>query len=150
MITNLMNNPPRVEIIKPFNTEPGKVFDAWLDTNMLSKWMFGPDIREEEIIKLENNPQKGGKFSYVVKRDGEEINHVGTYRKVQRPDLLIFTWGVNVEAGDESIVTIKIEPTQTGCRLTLVHEMDPKWKEYTERTKAGWTYMLEILQRYFF
>lgn len=141
-----MNNSPHVEIVKEFSVQPEKVFDAWLDTNFLSKWMFGPDVRDEEIIKLENNPEKGGQFSYVVKREDEELDHRGTYREVSRPHRLVFTWGVDEEAGDESVVTIEIESTDGGCRLTLVHELDPKWEEYVDRTREGWTFMLEKLQ----
>ena len=69
-----------------------------------------------------------------------------TYREVQRPNRLVFTWGAGEESGDESVVTIDIEPTESGCRLTLVHKMDPKWKDYVDRTREGWTFMLEKLQ----
>lgn len=135
-----------VKINKELSAKPEKVFDAWLDTDMLGKWMFGPDVRDEEIITLENTPKVGGQFSYVVKRGTEKIDHVGTYREVQRPNRLMFTWGVDEEAGDESVVTIDIKPGERVCRLTLVHEMDPKWEDYVDRTREGWTFMLEKLQ----
>lgn len=135
----------QIKVIKHFKNPVDKVFDAWLDTNFLSKWMFGPDVREEEIIKLENKPEEGGTFSYVVNREGQKINHMGTYRELQRPNRLVFTWGVDVEAGDESVVTVTIQPTESGCRLTLVHAMDPKWEEYKDRTQEGWNYMLDKL-----
>jgi uncharacterized protein YndB with AHSA1/START domain len=137
---------PKVNVTKEFKKSSKKVFDAWLDTDLLSKWMFGPDVRDEEIIKLENNPVEDGQFSYVVMRGKEELDHRGTYRKVQRPNRLVFTWGVNEEAGDESMVTIDIEATKNGCQLTLVHELNPKWKEYKDRTREGWTFMLEKLE----
>lgn len=88
-----MSNSHRVKIVKQFNAQPEKVFDAWLDTNMLSRWMFGPNVRDEEIIKLENTPEKEGHFSYAVKREAQKLNYIGTYREIQRPNLLIFTWG---------------------------------------------------------
>lgn len=135
----------QIKVIKHFKTPVDKVFDAWLDTDFLGKWMFGPDVRDEEIIKLENNPEVGGSFSYIVRREDQEIDHMGTYREIQRPNRLVFTWGVDVEAGDESVVTIDIESTKNGCRLTLVHKMDPKWEEYADRTKEGWTYMMDKL-----
>lgn len=147
MKTDQSDNRPKVEAIKEFNVSSRKVFDAWLDTEMLSRWMFGPDVRDEEIVRLTNDPKKGGTFSYVVRRDGEELDHKGTYREIDRPNRLVFTWGVNEEAGDESVVTIEIEPTDNGCRLTLTHELDPRWKEYTERTKRGWSTMLNKLKK---
>lgn len=135
-----------ITISKDFNVSAEKVFDAWLEPDWIGRWMFGPEVREEEIIKLENKPEKGGTFSYVVKRDGDIINHTGTYREVQRPNRLVFTWGVDVEAGDESVVTITIQSTESGCQLTLVHKMDPKWAEYADRTREGWSYMLDKLK----
>lgn len=136
----------QIEVVKNFTAAPEKVFDAWLDLELLSRWMFGPEVREEEIVSLENNPEVGGTFSFVVRRDGNELDHKGTYREINRPNRLVFTWGVDTEAGDESVVFISIEETADGCRLTLVHKMDPKWEEYKERTKEGWTYMLSKLK----
>ncbi|MCW9705662.1 SRPBCC family protein [Fodinibius salsisoli] len=133
---------PRVKVEKEFNVPAQQVFDAWLEPDMLSKWMFGPDVREEEVVSLHTDAIEGGTFSFVVRRDGEELDHRGTYREVERPHRLVFTWGVDQEAGDESVVTINIKSTATGCHLTLVHVMDPKWADYAERTREGWTYML--------
>ncbi|HET8865755.1 MAG TPA: SRPBCC family protein [Gracilimonas sp.] len=135
----------KVIVRKEFKAPAEKVFDAWLDPEWLNRWMFGPDVREEEIVKLENKPEKGGTFSYVVKREDDLINHMGTYLDIQRPNRLVFTWGVDVEAGDESVVTITIQSTESGCRVTLVHTMDPKWEEYKDRTQQGWNYMLDKL-----
>lgn len=137
---------PKIQITKNFNVSAEKVYDAWLDPEMIGRWMFGPELRDEEIIKLQTNPEAGGTFSFVVNRGGEELDHKGTYRKVDRPNQLVFTWGVNEEAGSESVVSITIESTGSGCRLTLVHEFDPKWAKYADRTKEGWSTMLTKLK----
>lgn len=144
-----MSEPIKVIVRKEFSAPAEKVFNAWLDPNWLNRWMFGPDVREEEIIKLKNKPEEGGHFSFIVNRDGQEINHMGTYREIQRPNRLVFTWGVDVEAGDESVVTISIHSTESGCRLTLIHTMAPKWEEYKDRTQEGWSFMLEKLNLLF-
>lgn len=146
MKTGKKTNRPKVEVVKEFGVSPEKVFDAWLNPDMIGHWMVGPNLREEEVLNLKTNPTVGGTFSFVVRRDGEDLDHKGTYREMDRPNRLVFTWGVNEEAGDESVVTIEIEPTESGCRLTLTHELDPRWKEYTERTKAGWSYMMDKLK----
>lgn len=42
-------------------------------------------------------------------------------------------------------MTIDIVPLETGCQLTLTHELHPDWADYASRTEAGWTKMLEAL-----
>ncbi len=146
MKSSKFQNRPQVKIIKDFNTSAEKIFDAWLKPAMIGRWMFGPEVRDEEIVKLETNPDEGGTFSFVVRRDGELINHLGTYLELNRPERLVFTWGIESESEDESVVTIDIESTGNGCRLILTHELDPKWEEYADRTKEGWSTMLDKLE----
>jgi uncharacterized protein YndB with AHSA1/START domain len=83
---------PVVKITQTFHVIAELVFDAWLDTSVLEKWMFGPAVRDEEIVHLELDPKVGGKFSFLVRRQGEEIDHVGQYFEIDSPRRLIFTW----------------------------------------------------------
>lgn len=141
-----MSSQPRVKIVKDFNVSAEKIFEAWLDPAIIGRWMFGPEVRDEEIVKLKTNPEKGGNFTFVVRRNNEVINHLGTYLELNRPHRLVFTWGVDSKSENESVVTIDIEPTESGCRLILVHELDPKWEEYADRTREGWNMMLDMLK----
>src|SRR5882762_3623943 len=90
-----------------FSTSPERVFDAFLDPKMIGQFMFGPGVRDEEIVSLTNDPRVGGSFSYVVRRQGEEIDHTGEYTEIKRPGHLVFTWMIRQEAsGDKSRVII--------------------------------------------
>lgn len=132
-------------VVKEFATTPENVFDAWFDTGKLNEWMFGPKVRDEEIVKLESHPTKGGTFSFVVRRDGQFLNHLGTYLEFNRPHRWVFTWGIEAESEDESVVTVEITPSENGCLVTLTHELPEKWAEYTENTEAEWSFMLDKL-----
>jgi uncharacterized protein YndB with AHSA1/START domain len=136
-----MTSPPdaTVCVARRFAAAPDRVFDAWLDPAMIGRFMFGPALRDEEVLHLEIDARVGGAFSFLVRRAGTQIDHVGTYRQIDRPRRLVFTWGIAGESSDESLVTIDIAPLDTGCELALTHSMDPKWKDYAERTQAGWT-----------
>lgn len=123
------------------------VFDAWFDTGKLNEWMFGPKVRDEEIVKLESQPYKGGTFSFVVRRDGQLLNHIGTYLEFNRPQRLVFKWGVESEY--ESVVTVEIASSENGDHVTLTHELPDKWEEYTESTEAAWSFMLDKLYELF-
>jgi uncharacterized protein YndB with AHSA1/START domain len=135
----------KVNVKRQFSAAPESVFDAWLDPEMIGRWMFGPALREEEVLRIALDARVGGSFSFLVRRQGMEIDHIGKYREIDRPRRLVFTWGIAGESADESLVIIEIVPRETGCELSLTHEMDAKWAEYADRTEAGWTKMLGIL-----
>jgi uncharacterized protein YndB with AHSA1/START domain len=135
----------KVSVTRHFDASPERVFDALLDPEMIGKWMFGPALREEEVLRIVADARVGGAFSFLVRRQGEEIDHVGKYREIDRPRRLVFTWGIAGESENESLVIIEIAPQETGAELTLTHEMDAKWANYASRTEAGWTRMLDAL-----
>lgn len=138
---------PKIEVVvtRQFAASAERVFDAWLDTAFLERWMFGPAVRDEEMVRLSVDARVGGKFSFLVRRQGTEIDHVGTYLEIDRPRRLVFTWGIGGESVDESRVVIEITPLEHGCELTLTHEMGSKWADFKERTQAGWSKMLDLL-----
>lgn len=131
---------PIVRITQTFHAIPELVFDAWLDTAMLENWMFGPNVREEEIIHLNLEPRVGGRFSFLVRRQGEEIDHIGQYLEIDAPRRLIFTWGI--VGSDNSTVAVEIAGDDKGCELILTHYLHPDWADYVEKTRQGWTFML--------
>jgi len=57
------SSPIKVTVIRRFNAAPERVFDAWLDPEMLAQWMFGPAVRDEEIARLTAAAHIGGCFS---------------------------------------------------------------------------------------
>lgn len=87
----------------------------------------------------------GGRFSFLVLRGGEEIDHVGEYIALERPHRLAFTWGVAAIVDGDSRVTIDITRRGSGCALELTHELRPEWAEYADRARDGWTDMLGCL-----
>jgi uncharacterized protein YndB with AHSA1/START domain len=139
--------PTRVEISRRFDTSADRVFEAWLQPALIGRWMFGPTLRDEEILRLDVDLRVGGAFSFLVRREGVEIDHVGRYLVFERPTRLVFTWGILGESVDESHVVIEICPLATGCELRLTHEIPAPWASYAERTRSGWTHMLKALAK---
>jgi uncharacterized protein YndB with AHSA1/START domain len=139
------DNPISVRVTHRYSASPECVFDAWLMPEMLGQWMFGPNIREEEILHLTVDARVGGSFSFLVRRQGEEIDHIGEYLEISRPHRLVFTWGIRQETTDFSRVIIEIVPQEAGSELTLTHELHPDWADYADRTEAAWAKMLDAL-----
>ena len=127
-----------------FSAPAERVFDAWLDPAMIGRWMFGPGVRDEEVVRISLDSRVGGPFSFGVRRQGEEIDHTGNYLELDRPRRLVFTWSGS-GSSDSSRVIIDIAPLDAGCELTLVHELHPSWAEYAGRARDAWTKMLTAL-----
>ena len=138
---------PVVTITKRFDVAPERVFDAWLSPELIGQWMFGPALRDEEGVRITLDARVGGRFSFVVRRQGNEIDHIGRYLETERPRRLVFTWAVAPDAEDASRVTIEIVPQGAGRELTLTHEMQPQWADFAPRVQEGWTKMLEALAK---
>ena len=130
-----------------FNTKPDRLFDAWLDPVMIGQFMFGPRVRDEEIVKLENEPYIGGSFTYSVKRKGIQLDHQGEYLEIDRPNCLVFTWSVKQEMNSHSRIVIEIYPKDHGSQLTLTQEMSAKWADFVHDSKIAWSIMLDKLQK---
>lgn len=138
-------SPVVVRVTHRFRASAERVFDAWLDAKTAGRWMFATPTGE--IVRAETDPRVGGRYTFTDRRDGEDVEHTGEYLEIDRPRRLVFTFGVPSASPDFDRVTVDIVPLETGCELTLTHEMNPEWAEYADRTAAGWTTMLQGLER---
>lgn len=130
-----------VRVVRRFTAPAELVFDAWLDADKASKWLFSTPTGT--MVRAETDARVGGSFIFVDRRDGEDIEHVGEYIEIDRPRRLVFDFRVPKFSSVSTRITIDIEPLGAQCRLTLTHKgvLD----EYAQRTTQGWTKILEGL-----
>ena len=134
-----------VTVKRRFAAPPERVFDAWLDPALVARWMFGPAVRDEEVLRISIDPRVGGLFSFLVRRQGQELDHVGEYLVIERPHRLSFTWAVGKRSPDDTRVTLELTPSGDGCELVLRHE--GVWAGFEDRTAHGWSSMLDAIAR---
>jgi uncharacterized protein YndB with AHSA1/START domain len=137
----------QAKVTREFACPAERVYQAWLEPKSIGTWMFGPAVREEEVVALLTEAKVGGEFSFIVRRRGAKISHVGRYLEMEKPHRLVFTWGVKEHAGDNSRVAVVIEETAEGCVLTLTHEMPSQWADYVAKVEASWELMLAALDK---
>jgi uncharacterized protein YndB with AHSA1/START domain len=142
-----MSQPVHAIVLHRFGVSAERIFDACLDPAWVGRWMFGPNVRDEQVVRLALEPRVGGKFSFVVNRNGTEVDHVGEYLEIERPRLLAFTWATRDTLADMSRVIIEITPRDEGCEVKLTHVMGARWSEFVDRAAGAWSKMLDALER---
>jgi uncharacterized protein YndB with AHSA1/START domain len=124
-----------VRVTHRFAASAERVFDAWLDPSKVCKFLFA--TATGQIVRVELDARIGGRFSIVDRRDGEDVEHVGTYVAIERPRRLVFDLAVPKYSSDESRVEIAIQPLAQGCELTLVQHMAGRYAEVKARAQDG-------------
>jgi uncharacterized protein YndB with AHSA1/START domain len=139
---------PTARVTRHIKAAPERVFDAWLDPDLLGQWMFGPNVREEEVLHLNVIPMVGGSFSFLVRRGDAEIDHVGEYLEIDRPRRIVFTWGVRQDEGtDFSRMIVEVTPSEGGSELNISQELTAEWADFVERAQGAWERMADALAR---
>lgn len=141
---NAQTRPPVVaRVSRRFAASPERVFDAWLDPRSAGKWLFATPTGE--MVKVEIDPQVGGRYVFVDRRDGEDAEHVGEYLEIDRPRRLVFTLSVEKDSPEADRITVEIVPLDSGCDVTVSHEMSAENAAYREGAEQGWAGILEGL-----
>jgi uncharacterized protein YndB with AHSA1/START domain len=131
-----------VRVTRRFSASAQRVFDAWLDPKRASRWLFATPTGT--MVRAEIDARVGGKFAFVDRRDGEDVEHVGEYLEIKRPQRLVFTLHVPKYSSDTTRVSIDILPVEeSGCVLTLMHEGVSE--EMAPRVQEGWGKILDDL-----
>ena len=132
-----------VNIEKVINAPIEKVFDAWLNPKIMSKFMMGmPDMPESDV---ENDPREGGNFKIIMYYRGEKLPHTGKYLEISRPEKLVFTWVSHHSVVENSTVTLrftKVDESKTNVSLSHVRFID---EESRAAHEGGWACILDKL-----
>lgn len=134
--------PPIVRVERAIAAPPERVFAAWIDPAQLAAWMSPVGHAEAEV-----DAQVGGELRITMIGDGRRIEHRGQYREVVPGRRLVFTWSSPYTGSEPSIVTVELEPIETGTIVRLIHERLPA--DAVEAHRNGWTPMLERLAALF-
>lgn len=132
-----------VRVTRRFKASPEAVFDAWLDPETAGRFLFAtPNGR---MILVQIDARVGGRFTIVEHRPDGDAEHFGEYLEIDRPRRLAFDFWVETEEPSPTPVTIDVRAADGGAELTLSHGRVPA--EMAERTRQGWTMILDGLER---
>ena len=132
-----------------FRAPPEKVFQAWTDPEILTKW-WGPAGATIPECDLDARP--GGTWRTVMDNpNGESYTVSGVFRELAPPDRLVMTWGWQQEDGSrghETEIVVTFEDVPEGTRLRLVQSVFEN-VEQRDMHGMGWRSSFDDLDRMF-
>ena len=135
--------PVMVEVRRRLPASPERVFDAFLDPARAGRFLFSTP--EGEMVRVEIDARVGGRYLFVDRRDGEDVEHTGQYLEIDRPRRLAFTFLVPKYSDTPATVVITFAPAGEDCDLVLTQEMPAAFADYAEPTRQGWAKILDRL-----
>ena len=120
------------------------LFDAWLEAQSLGSWLRPSGIRE---TRAETDPRVDGTFRIVMVDDESSTVHTGTYREIDRPRRLVFTWSSPSTRFRDSIVTVTFQPSSNLSTTVEIHQVGLPDEEARASHHAGWSDALRELAR---
>jgi uncharacterized protein YndB with AHSA1/START domain len=141
----MSKQPIVVKVSRRFEVSPERVFEALLDPQKARLFMFATP--QGQMVRAEIDPRVGGKYVFVDRRGGEDVEHRGEYLEIDRPRRLKFSLWVEKHSQSADRITIEVVPRQQGSQVTLSHEMSSEAGEMKKRTEDGWREILEGLEK---
>jgi uncharacterized protein YndB with AHSA1/START domain len=130
-----------VTVRREIAASPEELFDAWLDARSLGSW-----LRPSGIGETRAETRAGGTFRIVMVDDESSILHSGTYREIDRPRRLVFTWSSPATRFRDSVVTVTFRPSP-GATVVEVHQVGLPDEDARTSHHAGWSDCLRALNR---
>lgn len=127
-----------VRVVRLVPVRPERVYEAWIDPAILARWI-SPLGRAEAAVE----PWVGGRLQVTMIEGDVRIEHTGEYRELVPGRRLVFTWQSPYTGTGPSVVTVELEPVDTGTALTLVHEHLPP--DGVDSHRGGWGQILDRL-----
>lgn len=126
---------------RTINAAPKDVFAAWLNPDLLAKFMRPNPTMPESPSKTD--PVEGGRFEILMNVGDQVIPHSGTYREISPNNRIVFTWESPMST-DNSVVTLDFAPKDGGTHITLNHVRFPN-QESRDNHLGGWGHILTAL-----
>ncbi|HEX8033630.1 MAG TPA: SRPBCC domain-containing protein [Ktedonobacterales bacterium] len=142
-----------VRLERAIPAPPHKVYRAWLDPDLLRRWLAPGGL---EVTRVEIDERVGGHYRVWQADSGSDVGGFDCELLELVPDQrIVYRWGfVGPERRDgpayDSLLTITLRETPKGATLlTLVHErleeLAAAMPHVAENVEPGWDLVLEKL-----
>lgn len=147
MMTTNTSTDTKLILTRTINASPAEVFRAWTDPTLLSQWSC-PEGTEMDGVTVDL--KVGGSFKIRMKGENQHYTAFGTYREIQPPKRLVYTWDWEEadNAMGDTLITVEFEAEGEGTRVVMTHDLLPT-AELAAAHDEGWTSCLDRLEALF-
>jgi len=113
-----------VHLERTYDASPEEVFDAWTNPEVLRRWWSAQPSWQTPVADVDLRVGGGYRLSMEDPESGARHTVVGEYREIRRPELLVYSWRWELDAGGtghESTVTVRFLPEGRRTNVVLVH-----------------------------
>ncbi len=124
-------------LVRNVSASPERAFEAWTTPEQVKRWTC-PD--PTATVDVEIDLRVGGSYSIRMHVEGGPFTAYGTYREVDPPRRLVYTWGWKEEAHAmkaETVVTVEFVPIEGGTEIRLTHSGFPTTDD-RDGHREGW------------
>ena len=123
-----------------------RVFKAWTDANQLGQW-FAPS--DDDTTQASVDLRVGHQYRIAITHKGGTVHTVlGTYRVIDPPRKLVYTWRWEEGPPADTLVTVDFVPEGDTTTVTVTHDQFVD-AETRGKHNDGWNGCLNRLQRLF-
>lgn len=130
-----------LRLTRRFAAAPERLFDAWTDPKLAAGWLF--TTPDSEAHHVEIDLQVGGRWEIVDRRAGVDYRAIGEYLEIERPQRLVFTFGMPQFSDAFTTVVVEIAPDGDGAVMTLTQ--DGLAADAVAALEQGWGDMFDAL-----
>ena len=137
-------SPTSLVISRTYPASVDRVFKAWTDANQLGQW-FAPT--DDYTTKANVDLRVGHEYRIAITHKGGNVHTIlGTYRVIEPPRKLVYTWRWENGPAADTLVTVDFTPDGEATKVTITHEQFTNTED-RDKHNEGWNGCLNRLQR---
>jgi uncharacterized protein YndB with AHSA1/START domain len=129
------------------NATRDEVFEAWTNPELMMKWSAPEGAT---IPSVTADLTVGGDFKIHMSEESGDHVAYGSYREIDRPNRLVYTW--DWENPDNhmggTLITVEFNAVGDSTEVIMIHELFPT-DEVMEAHNQGWVSCLNRLEAIF-
>ena len=126
-----------LRLVRTVTGSPERVFEAWTAAEQVKRWTCPDPVAD---VDVDVDLRVGGQYSIRMHVEGGPFTAYGTYREVDPPRRLVYTWGWKEEGHAmevETLVTVEFLPIEGGTEIRLIHSGFPT-PDDRDGHREGW------------